>query len=84
MVWIHAIMADMDKAACVWVGIGTNWTIGDNEHQTFFELNKWLVDHHNSRIIFNSTNQPHLNYYDLDVPKENLASIEGELQNIAE
>jgi len=69
---------------CVWIGIGVNVTPDDPGYGEFIQLNKNLVQQDESTFVFDVvSNQPHLNLYDLDVPKDNLVHIESELQQIA-
>lgn len=69
---------------CVWIGIGINIKSGDEGYEEFIKLNNDLVQNYGSTFVFDAeTNQPHINLYDLDIPKANLGNIESELQEIA-
>ena len=68
----------------VWIGIGINFFQNTTEYSNFQKVNNFLVDKFGSKYVFNPvTNQPHLNLYDIDVPRENLKSIEKELDIIS-
>lgn len=69
----------------VWVGIGINFMLDDPCYKEFFQLNRFLVDNRGSTFVFNAvTNQPHINLYDVDVPRDNLADIKVALQQVAQ
>ncbi|MEK6855812.1 MAG: 2'-5' RNA ligase family protein [Nanoarchaeota archaeon] len=72
---------DVDEK-CVWIGIGMD--IKDKElYEECKKINKKLVKEYGSSIIFSKNNMPHLNLYDLSVPKKNLPEIVKRLKKIA-
>lgn len=76
-------MNNKNKEECVWIGIGINITPSDHNYGELLKLNTFLVEKYGSTFIFDpKTNQPHINLYDLDVPKDNLEHIERVLQEI--
>jgi len=68
---------------CVWIGIGINVSSKDSEYDSLINLNTHLTKEYANTLILNSsTNQPHVNLYDLDVPEDNLKEIESTLERI--
>jgi 2'-5' RNA ligase len=68
---------------CVWIGIGTNIKKEDNLYIECKAINNLLTKKYGNLILFSKTNEPHLNLYDLDIPKKNLKQIKDIIQKIA-
>ena len=67
---------------CVWVGIGVNIQKSTSLYQTCLRLNKVLRKEYGSTLRFLGSEVPHLNLYDLDVPRDNLRTIVERLQTL--
>lgn len=69
----------------VWVGIGINFTQEDSGYNELVALNGLLVRKHGSKHVFRPVkNLPHINLYDINVPKDNLSLIASTLISISE
>ena len=60
---------------CTWVGIGVELDTNFRLYNELITLNNEIADYDNKSFKFSALNQPHLNLYDLDLPKENLQKI---------
>lgn len=66
-----------------WIGIATNFSIEESCYEQLIKLNELVVEKYDGRAKFSPLWEPHLNYYDLDVPKRYLDDIKDILQDIA-
>ena len=65
---------NVKKEECIWIGIGFDILKKSELYYDIIEVNKILVKKYGSKTDLNK-NYPHLNLYDLSIPKENLKEI---------
>ena len=68
----------------IWIGIGIDVKPEDGCYVAIIQLNEILKQKYASKYNFDMTNLPHINLYDIDIPKVNLEKASRSLQQIAE
>jgi len=72
-----------ESKKCVWIGIGSDVQKESNLYAECININKLLSERYGNSVRFSEVEAPHLNFYDLDVPKNNLNEIVLEISKIA-
>ena len=73
----------MENKNCIWIGIGTDVKKESSLYRTLKAANTQLVKEHKGKDSFAGSDYPHLNFYDLSVPRENLNIITRKINEIA-
>lgn len=73
----------MENESCIWIGVGTDIPKESALYHTVKDANGLLVKKYNGKDGFAGSECPHLNLYDLSVPKENVNSIIEKIKEIA-
>src|SRR3989344_7973333 len=69
---------------CIWMGIGIDIPEGSEIYRRIIEMNDLLVEKYDSKKDFAGSEHPHLNIYDLSVPRENTKLITERVKTISE
>ncbi len=69
---------------CIWIGIGVDVLEGSGLYGRIIEMNCLLVEKYGAEKNFAGSEHPHLNLYDLSVPKENVELITESIKSISE
>jgi 2'-5' RNA ligase len=69
--------------SCVWIGIGIDIPKGTNLYNECIYINKLLSKKYGNTLLFSEDESVHLNFYDLDIPRNNLNEIKLKLKKIA-
>lgn len=68
-------MSGKNTQNCVWIGIGVDISEGTELYQGVVKMNSLLIGKYGAEGGFAGSEHPHLNLYDLSVPRENLKAI---------
>jgi 2'-5' RNA ligase len=75
---------DSTSKECVWIGVGIDIKPEDSYYPEIVKLSEILKQQYGSNYEFSTSNPPHINLYDIDIPKTNLEKASRSLERIAE
>lgn len=75
-------MSDIDNQNCIWIGIGID--VPEDIQRIVVRMNDLLADKYGANKYFSENKHPHLNLYDLNVPRKNLELIVDKVRKISE
>lgn len=77
-------MSNKSNQNCLWIGIGIDVSEGTELNRTVVKMNNLLAEKYGANKDFAESNHPHLNLYDLSVPRGNLELIIRKVREISE
>ncbi len=69
---------------CIWIGVGIDIKPNDSYYPIIARMSEILKQQYGSNYKLSTFNPPHINLYDIDIPKSNLEKVSRLLGQIAE